>query len=228
MFPRVQLTVFHHWFRSWLGTGWTTSHYLNQWWIVYWLIHASLSLNELTCVGKFFGFHIDNLDKILTALVAVCQRHAATKAVKILTCLCDKLRTTHWITTKFGSYIPLVMLLTRLIFFKEFCNKVFLGWIFFFNFNILGMDSVWLRKYTWQGGVLKQWDFCFALFSDCFQIWQVPEPAAEVPDKFQRDLTNFNSLDYFFLSKNNTKTQIFMLSLHDTCNSGWKALIWVS
>ena len=49
--PRVQLTIFQHLFRKWLGTGQATSHYLNQWWLFYWLIYASLDLIELakTC-----------------------------------------------------------------------------------------------------------------------------------------------------------------------------------
>ena len=32
---RVQLTIFHHWFRQWLGTNQVPSHYLNQWWLDY-------------------------------------------------------------------------------------------------------------------------------------------------------------------------------------------------
>ena len=45
LFLRVQLTIFHHWFRS------APSHYLNQWWLVYWRIYALVGLNELiTCV----------------------------------------------------------------------------------------------------------------------------------------------------------------------------------
>ena len=47
LFPRVQLTIFQHWFRQWLGAGQATSHYLNQWWLVYWCIYESLCLNEL-------------------------------------------------------------------------------------------------------------------------------------------------------------------------------------
>ena len=31
LFPMVQLTIFHHWFRWWLGAGQAISHYLNQW-----------------------------------------------------------------------------------------------------------------------------------------------------------------------------------------------------
>ena len=45
--PGVQLTVFQHWFRQWLGADQATSHYLNQSWLVYWRIYASLGLNEL-------------------------------------------------------------------------------------------------------------------------------------------------------------------------------------
>ena len=38
LFPRVQLTIFQHWFRKWLGVGQATSHCLNQWWLVDWQI----------------------------------------------------------------------------------------------------------------------------------------------------------------------------------------------
>ena len=48
LFLRFQFTIFQHWFRWWLGAGQATSHYLNQWWSVYWRIYASLGLNELT------------------------------------------------------------------------------------------------------------------------------------------------------------------------------------
>ena len=47
LFPRVQLTIFQHWFRQWLGADQATSHYLNQWWLDYQRIYASLGLNEL-------------------------------------------------------------------------------------------------------------------------------------------------------------------------------------
>ena len=47
LFLRVQLTIFQHWFRWWLGAVQATSHYLNQWWLVYRRIYASLGLNEL-------------------------------------------------------------------------------------------------------------------------------------------------------------------------------------
>ena len=47
LFPMVQLTIFQHWFRLWLGAVQATSHYLNQRWLVYRRIYASLGLNEL-------------------------------------------------------------------------------------------------------------------------------------------------------------------------------------
>ena len=48
LFLRVQLTIFQHWFRWWLGAVQATSHYLNQWWLIYRCINASLGLNELS------------------------------------------------------------------------------------------------------------------------------------------------------------------------------------
>ena len=47
LFLRVQLTLFKHWFWLWLGAVQATSHYLNQWWLVYRRIYASLGPNEL-------------------------------------------------------------------------------------------------------------------------------------------------------------------------------------
>ena len=44
---RVQLTIFQHWFRQWLGIDQATIHYLNQWWLDYRRIYTSLSINEL-------------------------------------------------------------------------------------------------------------------------------------------------------------------------------------
>ena len=57
LFPRVQLTIFKHWFRWWLDADQATSHYLNQWWLDHGRIYASLGLNELmtTQLGMCFG-----------------------------------------------------------------------------------------------------------------------------------------------------------------------------
>ena len=47
LFPRVQLTIFPHWFRWRLGAGLATRNYMNQWWLVDWRLYASLDLNKL-------------------------------------------------------------------------------------------------------------------------------------------------------------------------------------
>ena len=54
LFLRVQLTIVHHWFRCWLGADQATSHYLNQWWLDYWRIYASLGLNEFKWVCDIY------------------------------------------------------------------------------------------------------------------------------------------------------------------------------
>ena len=48
LFLKFELTIFQHRFRQWLGAWPAPSHYLNQWWSIYWRIYASLGLNELT------------------------------------------------------------------------------------------------------------------------------------------------------------------------------------
>ena len=48
LFARFEVTISQHWFSWWLGADQATSHYLSQWWVVYWRIYASLGLNELT------------------------------------------------------------------------------------------------------------------------------------------------------------------------------------
>ena len=46
----LQLTIFQHWFRWWLGARRVTKHYLNQWWLVYLRMISLLGLSELTLV----------------------------------------------------------------------------------------------------------------------------------------------------------------------------------
>ena len=60
---RVQLTIFQLWFRQWLGSGQATSHCLNQWWLFYWHIYASLCLNELNVQQKW---HLKQDWKVVT------------------------------------------------------------------------------------------------------------------------------------------------------------------
>ena len=47
LFLRVQIAIIHHWFRQWLGADLATSPYLNQWWLDYCRMYASLGLSEL-------------------------------------------------------------------------------------------------------------------------------------------------------------------------------------
>ena len=47
LFLMVQLTIFQHWFRYWLGAAQSTSYCLNQWCLVCRRVYASLGLNEL-------------------------------------------------------------------------------------------------------------------------------------------------------------------------------------
>ena len=63
LFPRVQLTIFQHLFREWLGAYQATSHCLNQWWLIYWCMYVSPGFSELnilhvisfmTCQLEFF------------------------------------------------------------------------------------------------------------------------------------------------------------------------------
>ena len=61
LFLGVKLSIFQHWCRWWLGAVQATSHYLNQWWLVYWRIYASLGLNELTHRGWLMHICINKL-----------------------------------------------------------------------------------------------------------------------------------------------------------------------
>ena len=47
LFPRFESTIFRHWGRYWPAADQATSHYLNQWCLVYWRVYASLGLNGL-------------------------------------------------------------------------------------------------------------------------------------------------------------------------------------
>ena len=67
MFLRVQLMIFHNWFRQWLGTNQATSHHLNQWWYST-LTHISITrpqwVNMLN-FSKYYKRYIHILNHIL-------------------------------------------------------------------------------------------------------------------------------------------------------------------
>ena len=73
LFPSFQLTIFQHWFRYWLGAVQVTSHYLNQWWLVYWRIYASLGLNELTNYGVMIPYGVIYLGYYLLSSLITTQ-----------------------------------------------------------------------------------------------------------------------------------------------------------
>ena len=77
LFIRVQLTIFQHWLRWWLGTDQATSYNLNQWWLVYWCIYVSLGLNKLRhgvlCLCQFQSVFIDSTNNILVFKVCKLQ-----------------------------------------------------------------------------------------------------------------------------------------------------------
>ena len=59
LFLRVQSTIWQHWYRWWLGTDQATSHYLNQWWLVYWHMYVSLSQNEFRVLNVAIWIQLD-------------------------------------------------------------------------------------------------------------------------------------------------------------------------
>ena len=92
LFPRVQLTIFQHWFRWWLGAVQATSHYLNQRWLVYRRIYASLGLNELKTCSDYWR-KLTNLQSNKTTRPLLCKvdkcltmiwRFSASPATKLI------------------------------------------------------------------------------------------------------------------------------------------------
>ena len=47
LFLRFELKILQHWLRWWRGANQVTSHYPNQWQLIYWSIYASLELDGL-------------------------------------------------------------------------------------------------------------------------------------------------------------------------------------
>ena len=78
LFLSVQLLIFHHWFRQWLGAGQATSHCLNQWRLVYWCIYASHGLNELKNMAKYITWHNHNKTSMTKT---VCIFHGTYRQV---------------------------------------------------------------------------------------------------------------------------------------------------
>ena len=60
LFIRVQLTIFRHWFRWWLGTKQVTSHYLNQWWPSL-LMHTCITQPQWVNISVPFYLQINDI-----------------------------------------------------------------------------------------------------------------------------------------------------------------------
>ena len=98
LFLRFQITIFQHWFRYWLGAVQATSHYLNQWWLVYWRIYASPGLNELmTCFDLIFLWFKITLTAFVTknqqSVVLPKQPPLVTETSKCIRVCCANLLT---------------------------------------------------------------------------------------------------------------------------------------
>ena len=65
LFLKVQLIRFQHWFRYWLDTDWSTSHFVKQRWLDYWRIYASLGLSGWVKFIQSIGFHAASSTEIL-------------------------------------------------------------------------------------------------------------------------------------------------------------------
>ena len=74
LFLMFELIIFQHWLRLWPGADQASSHHLNQWWLIYCRIYASLGLNELTHI------HTCEHIKFFAIVRARCEayRHADT------------------------------------------------------------------------------------------------------------------------------------------------------
>ena len=63
LFLNIQLTIFEHHFRKWLGANQAASHYLKQWWLGYWQTYALLSLNELKTFNPIYLYVSVQIEK---------------------------------------------------------------------------------------------------------------------------------------------------------------------
>ena len=81
LFPWVNLAIFQHWFRWWLLADQARSHHLNQWWLLYWCIYASLGHDELNTrvFQNYRSTRVYLLHSYLTGTDASCIDEAPAK-----------------------------------------------------------------------------------------------------------------------------------------------------
>ena len=88
LFLRVQLIMFQHWFRYWLGAVQATSHYLKQCWIVYWRTNESLGLNDLNFTNGD-GVSCQTADHCFVTSVIKISLEAVRHGFRFILSLCD-------------------------------------------------------------------------------------------------------------------------------------------
>ena len=85
LLPRVQLTIFQRWFREWFGAGQATTHYLNQWLLVYWRISASSGLTwQVTSHHRHGVTNHRHLDRLINYSLFMPKRNHQSSALWIL------------------------------------------------------------------------------------------------------------------------------------------------
>ena len=101
LFPRIQFIICQHWFRQWLGAGQVTSHYLNQWWLVYWRIYVSLGLNEFKKFVCIFTYQMI----FIKMAKEISQNNTAPQVLSVpLFWLWWIINSYSWFEVYFGKY----------------------------------------------------------------------------------------------------------------------------
>ena len=104
LFLRVQLILFHHGFRRWLSTDQATSHYLTQWWLVYWRICASLGLNEVRKISLWWNLNHTQWYQTMSLRARVWYPPGVISGMEISES-CFRLSVCYMFTTSFKSII---------------------------------------------------------------------------------------------------------------------------
>ena len=118
LFPMVQLTIFQHWFRLWLGAVQVTSHYLNQWWLIspthicvtrpqcvnhtVYCAKDGISMNSFS-MGN--GSIVEIVKWLCMYIYIYISWNTGHKIYHVWCLLFQWLATLHWISTFLGPYL---------------------------------------------------------------------------------------------------------------------------
>ena len=92
LFLRVKLTIFQHRIGKWLGAVRVTRHYLNQWWLVYRRICASIAPNELIN-EKTIDIYVIQIKNVLSLRMSLyltifkCRNQTTGCGLYLLSCI---------------------------------------------------------------------------------------------------------------------------------------------